>query len=269
MDFFTTVAKYVWSIVEFLEQQSRPQTTDSGRRSPCRPTKETAYKPAPDGMSRSKSSLAAPSEKDGSLRAFRILNPEGEVHTIDTSDPSSRFYGPVWTRILDAYQKGDFLRGRAFLRRISHENRFSGYSVSIDGVGAFLPQSRSQFFYDVEKDATNKCLALKVEMVYPNGAKQGNIIVEAKSPWKQIVGEFKNMFVGKTMYALAADYEDGALIFPGNQRQSVSIPLDEALALGRRSGIAAPDFLTGLYWKLELRSCRNGVWYAKPLEVMN
>jgi hypothetical protein len=197
------------------------------------------------------------------------MNPEGEIHAVDTSDVSSPFYGPVWTRIFEAYTRGDFLRGRAFLRCISREDRFSGYLVSIDGVEAFLPQSKSQFFYDAEKDATNKCLALKVEMVYPNGTKRGSVIVNAKAPWKQTIEEFKDMTVGKVMYALAVDHESKELIFPGLREQKIAVSTEKAARLSSKAGLVSdPDFLTGFYWKLELRSFTNGKWLAEPLEVL-
>ncbi|MDR1873641.1 MAG: hypothetical protein LBQ90_01310 [Synergistaceae bacterium] len=58
--------------------------------------------------------------------------------------------------------------------RVTHLSQRCAESLAIDHL-AFWRVLRHVKFCDVEKDATNKCLALKVEMVYPNGAKQGNI----------------------------------------------------------------------------------------------
>jgi hypothetical protein len=205
------------------------------------------------------------------------LNPEGEVHTVNTADSSSPLRGPVWTRILDCYTKGEFLRGRAFARCISQEDRFSGYMVNIDGETAFLPRSNAGYFYDAEKDVTDKCLALKVDMVYPNGPRQGNIILDAKAPWRHTLREFKNLFAGKVADALALDHEHGYLVFPGlyedrpDRRvyRSILVSLDKALQLGKASGIAAdPGFLTGLYWKLRIQKPQDEHWLAEPLEVL-
>jgi hypothetical protein len=219
----------------------------------------------------------APTEKDSNLRSFQILNPEGEVHTVNTADPSSLFHGPVWTRILDCYTKEEFLRGRAFTRCISQEDRFSGYMVDIDGIEAFLPKRNAGYFYDAEKDVTGKCLALKVDMVYPNGPMQGKIILNAKSPWQHTRSEFKNLFSGKVVDVLALDHEHGYLVFPGlyeyrpDRRvyRNILVLLDETLQLGRASGIAAdPGYLTGLYWKLRIQNPRGEHWLAEPLEVL-
>ena len=106
-------------------------------------------------------------------------------------------------------------------------------------------------------------------MVYPNGAKQGSVIVDARSPWKHTVNEFKNLAVGKKMYGLAVDHEARELIFPGYGEQRVFVLVEKALKLAEKTKLAAkPDFLTGLYWKLELRSFVNGKWFAEPLEIL-
>jgi hypothetical protein len=215
------------------------------------------------------SSLSAPPEKDFSLRSFQIHNPEGEIHTINTSDRSSHFYGPVWTRIFDAYTKGEFLRGRVFLRCISRDDKFSGYMVNVDGVKTFLPQSKAHIFQDPEKDATNKCIALKVDAIYTNGVRTGSVIMDAQTPWKQTLNEFKKLEPGKILYALASDHEHGKLIFPGKHDKIIQVSIDDALEFGKRSGIASnPDFLTGLYWKLKLRRPIDNGWIAGPIELM-
>ncbi|GHV28306.1 hypothetical protein FACS1894167_04970 [Synergistales bacterium] len=224
--------------------------------------------------------IPAPEEKDHNLRVFEVPGPEGEVYTIDTADESSPFYGPVWTRVFDAYETGEFLRGRASLRVSSKdEGRFSGYAVSIGGLNAFLPKSKSSFFYEPERDATNKCLALKVETIHTNGDYKGNIIVSAKEPWEKTLGQFRDIPPGKEMYALAEDYENGELIFPGffkpgefgesAQWQTISVPLDQALRIGGRYGISDVNFLTGLYWRLRIAGSIDGEqWIAEPIEVL-
>jgi hypothetical protein len=226
----------------------------------------------------------APTEKDPNLRRFNVVNPEGEVHTVDTSDTSSPFHGPVWTRILSAYESGEYLRGRALFRSISRQDgRFSGYNVSIDGVPAFLPRKEAALFRGEERDATNKCLALKVEKIHTNGDRAGNVFVSAKEPWEKTFKEFNHMSAGKEIYALATDYEHRELLFPGSydhdenskvvRWQMVSVPLDKALRIGSRQGIKDENFLTGLYWKLrivghDITSREGDKWIAEPLEVL-
>ena len=70
---------------------------------------------------------------------FQVVNPEGEVHQIDTSDRNTPFYGPAWGRVLEAREKGLFVRGYPTHRRVDQADRFSGYSVDLGGVTAFLP----------------------------------------------------------------------------------------------------------------------------------
>jgi hypothetical protein len=154
------------------------------------------------------------------------------------------------------------------MRCVSREDRFSGYMINLDGLKAFLPQSKAHIFYDPEKDATNKCLAFKVDAVHTNGARQGDIIVDSKPPWKQTLDEFKKLEPGKVLYALASDHEYGELVFPGRQGQKIIVPIDEAVRLGERAGVASePDFLTGLYWKLKLRFPTGNNWTAGPVEL--
>lgn len=214
--------------------------------------------------------ITAPEERDNHLREFSVVNPEGEVHCINTADKSSLFYGPVWTRILDAYTKGEFVRGRASMRRMSGiEDRFSGYSVNIGGVEAFLPASKAALFHDPERDATRKCIALKVDTIYPNGLKAGNIIVNAFSPLKHILQQKNNTKQGSTLYALALDYDDEHLLFPLYQPKMICVPLQETMDIARQCGIDPdPDFLTGLYWQIQITSPRAEIQTAKALSVL-
>ncbi|MDR1508692.1 MAG: hypothetical protein LBS53_03565 [Synergistaceae bacterium] len=234
--------------------------------------------PAYRGPSSLRADNFTPVEKDFNLRSFQVVNPEGEVHTVNTADSSSFFYGQVWTRILDCYRTGEFLRARARQRYVSRtDGRFSGYQVSINGVEAFLPRSKAEYFYDPEQDATGKCLALQVEMVHPNGPKQGTVIVNAKTPWKYTLNEFKNLFSGKTVEVLALDYVSGYLVFPGHYEQfsgrriykNILVRVEAALRMAGTLGIAAePGCLTGLYWKLQLQGPQGEDWLAAPLEVL-
>jgi hypothetical protein len=55
----------------------------------------------------------------------------------------------------------------------------------------------------------------------------------------------------------------------GYDEQRVSVPIAKALKLAERAGLVVdPDFMTGLYWKLALRSFVNGKWLAEPLEIL-
>ena len=118
---------------------------------------------------------------------FQVINPEGEIHKVDTSDPKSTFYGDAWARTLMANQEGEFISGYVARRLISREGRFSGYSADIDGVTAFLHVSKAAWFFYPEHDAIGKRIALKICSVYTNGPKLGNLIVNAYAPLKHII----------------------------------------------------------------------------------
>ena len=216
--------------------------------------------------------IATPIERDNRLRVFPVVTPEGEVHNVDPSAADSIFYGPVWTRILDAYEKGDFIRGRAVLRRISSsEDRFSGYSVSIDGVEAFLPASRAAHFYHPEFDATRKCVALKVKNVYPNGPRQGTVIVDAYAPLKYILANQKkaDYRFDATPFALAMDYDSENLLFPLFGDRLMRAPLREAMSIAARKGIdPSPDMLTGYFWQVRITDADSDSPMAEALDIL-
>lgn len=214
----------------------------------------------------------APSEKDMRLRTFQVVNPEGEVYSIDTADKESLFYGPTWARILDAQENGEFIRGRVDMRRISSlEDRFSGYTVNIDGVEAFLPASKAAYFYHPEHDATGKCIALKVCTVYPNGPRQGNVIVDAYAPLKYVMfGQKKSAYTkGGAFYALAMDYNEDDLLFPWAGNSVLRVRLREAMETAEGKGAdSSPDMLTGCYWRLMMKESAPLERRAAALDVL-
>ncbi len=211
----------------------------------------------------------APEEKDLKLRTFSVVNPEGEVFPVNTAETSSPFYGPVWTRILDVYTKGDFVRGRVSSRMTSKDGRFSGYSVSVDGVPAFLPASKSGVFRNEENDATSRCIALKIQDVFTNGDRSGTIIVDAKEPYKVIEKELRKVHVGATFHALAMDVDANYLVFPSPGYKEICVPLSEARSVMQQAGCYSDDyFMTGLYWELVIMQKVNSSYMAIPTRVL-
>lgn len=218
--------------------------------------------------------MEAPEEKDHRLRPFHVLNPEGELFMVDTG-AEGPFYGPVWTRVLDAYEKGEFLRARVAFRKTSRQNEFSGYVLSLDGLPVFLPRSKSFYFYDEKKDAAKRCIAVKIESIYPNGPRIGNVVVNAKPAWDLVRKGLYRLAPGIEVHALAMDIdqgggvEEGHLVFPAPEHRRILVPLPEARRLARQAGQSVPDdFLTGLYWRLRLIAGDESAWQAEPLEVL-
>ena len=236
---------------------------DSGSEEQSQPRK---FKGAAYGVHKKITAMRTPEEKDHNMRCFDVLNPEGEVFSIDTRS-SEQFFGPVWTRIFDAYEKGELLRARVALRQTSRLDQFSGYTLSIDGVPAFLPRSKSVHFYNSENDATNLCIAVQVMTIHVNGPKCGSVIVDAKPAWELVRRELAAATLGDTVNALAMDIADGSLLFPVPQHRTIAVPIAEARAVA--SGAGMPDyFLTGLYWKLRLTSQNGDTFQAVPVEVL-
>ena len=223
--------------------------------------------------------MKAPEEKDYRLRPFHVLNPEGELFIVDTG-AEGPFYGPVWTRVLDAYEKGELLRARVAFRRTSRQNEFSGYVLSLDGLSVFLPRSKSFYFYDEKKDAAKRCIAVRIESVYPNGSRAGTVIVDAKPAWDLVRKGLYRLAPGIEVHALAMDIDQGGyseggcageghLVFPAPGHRRILVPLPEARRLARQTGQSVPDdFLTGLYWRLRLIAGDEKAWLAEPLEVL-
>ena len=215
--------------------------------------------------------MEAPEEKDHRLRPFHVLNPEGELFMVDTG-AEGPFYGPVWTRVLDAYEKGEFLRARVAFRKTSRQNEFSGYVLSLDGLPVFLPRSKSFYFYDEKKDAAKRCIAVKIESIYPNGPRIGNVVVNAKPAWDLVRKGLYRLAPGIEVHALAMDIdqgggvEEGHLVFPAPEHRRILVPLPEARRLAGQS--VPDDFLTGLYWRLRLIAGDESAWQAEPLEVL-
>lgn len=205
---------------------------------------------------------------------FMIQNPEGEIHTIDTGDASSPFFGPEWRNVFEMRERGEFLRGRAAVRRISRDDRFSGYTLFIDGceeLKAFLPASKAAYFRDPLCDASGKCIAFYIENIYTNGTRAGSLIANAYSPLNYVNKRQRrsNYEVGSEVYALSMDYEDDLLIFPGADKTALCARLSDAAEVAARSGISTdPNDLTGCFWKVRVVWSGDGCRMVVPLEVM-
>ena len=202
---------------------------------------------------------------------FTVETSEGEVCSIDTSDRSSPFYGTAWTKILTASENNDFVRGRATSRCVSRDNRFSGYTVNIDGIEAFLPASKASWFYDPEHDASGKYIALSVENVYTSGTKAGKLVVNAYRPIRFLNSRQgrKNYQPGGTAYAIAMDYDRSFLIFPYQKEQYIYVPLHEAVNFAMSLGLGNnPDMFTGLCWHLSIRSRKDNQCLASPIDIL-
>ena len=202
---------------------------------------------------------------------FQVMNPEGELYSINTADTNSPFYGAAWADILSKKERGEFLRGRAAIRRFSRDDRFAGYSVDIDGINAFLPASKAGRFREASYDACGKFLALKIESVYVNGNKAGTLIVNASAPIKYVLHRQNSNFnAGSAVHSLAIDYDRGMLIFPWLNGSFIAVNLVDAQRIAYYSGISPnPNELTGYYWQLQIIGMLSmSCLLAAPLEVL-
>ncbi len=202
---------------------------------------------------------------------FTVETSEGEVCQIDTSDSSSVFYGSSWEKILTASENGDFIRGRAMTRCVSRDNRFSGYTVNVEGIEAFLPASKASWFYDPEHDASGKYIALSVENVYTSGTKAGKLVVNAYKPVRFLFSRQgrRNYQPGGTAYAIAMDYDRSYLIFPYAKEQYIYVPIYEAVNLAANMGLGNnPEIFTGLCWNLRIISRKDNQCMASPVDIL-
>ena len=181
---------------------------------------------------------------------------------------------PAWTRILEAHEKGECFRGRAVRRSLGRtDGAFHGYFIDIEGARAFLPASKAAWFYNPERDACGKFLALTLEAIYPNGPKAGNITVNAYAPLKHVLSSQNSRAFqpNATPWALAMDHDAKSLIFPHFNNKVIRVPLHEASALAQRKGIGGGDCgsLTGRFWQLRVQTWKpGGICVAHPVDIM-
>lgn len=263
------IIRAVMSIGKRRENSSAPRTA-AGRPVSQMPA-DSVPRPASAAPVRTESASRNAAEYDGNLRTFTLQNPEGELYSVNTADINSRFYGPVWTRILAAHESGEFIRGTAVRRMMSRDNRLSGYLVDISGVEAFMPISQSAWFYHPQNDPTGKLTALSVETIHISGARAGSIVVSAWKPLKSILsGQGSRAFaVGSSPYALAMDFDGSSLIFPLYGDASISVPLNDAFRTALARGLEPkPNMLTGHFWRLRIESRNGKSCRAVPLDVI-
>ena len=203
-------------------------------------------------------------------RTFQVVNPEGEVHQVDTSDRNSPFYGPAWAKVLEARERGQFIRGYATYRRVDQADRFSGYSVDIDGVTAFLPASKAGYYYNPSCDACRKGMALKLDTLYTNGPKAGTLIVNARSALNFVLNRQDPQLFrpGMAVCALGVDYAGGALVFQGPE-SLIFAPLQMAQQMAANMGLSyRPEDMTGYRWNIGIDSFGPQGYYATPLNIL-
>ena len=206
-------------------------------------------------------------------RTFSVINPEGEIYSINTADKNSLFYGRAWFKILEANEKGECFRGRAVKKSVGrNDNTLSGYFIDIEGVQAFLPVSKAAWFYNPEHDAVGKSIALMIEDIFTNGPKAGTLVVNAYKPLKHILtAQSREAFTTNAEpWMLAMDCDSESLIFPHFGNKVVRVPLHDAAALAKRKGIGSNSSnLTGRFWRVKIHKwAAGGVCTAQPVDVM-
>ena len=202
---------------------------------------------------------------------FTVETSEGELVTINTSDSSSPFYGSSWTKILKAYETKDYIRGRVMTRCVSRDSRFSGYSIDLEGVEAFIPASKAAWYYSPERDACGKYLAVGIESVYTSGGKAGKLVVNAYAPVKYLYQRQgkKDYAPGGTPYAMAMDYDNAFLFFQHYKGQVICVPIDEALNTAKRRGLSGGlEVLTGYCWQVRILGWKGDYGLASAVEVL-
>lgn len=260
------VMSVIWFLIHALSSSdSKSSHSNTTNRNTAAQTRNTTFSPAAGiknaahGNNKSAAESEASNssadiifERDNNLRSFMVRNTEGEFCRVNTADKSSRFYGPTWTRILGAYEDGEFIRGIVKSPMRSREGgRLSGYTVDIGGVEAFMPISKAAWFYHPENNPVGKCIAVSIESVYTGGAKAGNVIISAWEPLKAVL---KAPSDGDTMYGLAMDHDGSNLIFPLRGNASVRVPLKSAMKTAHSVGMnCGADLLTGHIWQLRTR----------------
>ena len=206
-------------------------------------------------------------------RTFSVINPEGEIYSINTADKNSLFYGRAWFKILEANEKGECFRGRAIKKSVGrNDNTLSGYFIDIEGVQAFLPVSKAAWFYNPEHDAVGKSIALMIEDIFTNGPKAGTLVVNAYKPLKHILtAQSREAFTTNAEpWMLAMDCDSESLIFPHFGNKVVRVPLHDAAALAKRKGVGSNSSnLTGRFWRVKIHQwAAGGVCTAQPVDVM-
>ena len=169
---------------------------------------------------------------------------------------------------------------KAFIRELMNistphkymDGHLSGYTVSVEGLNAFLPVSKAAWFYHPEHDACGKAIAVGVEQVYASGKKIGNLVVSAYAPIRHLARHQskKNYMSGATPYAIAMDHDGSSLIFPQYGDRVIYAPLSEATGIARRKGLdSRPDALTGYCWQLRISGWKGDRGAASLLDVLN
>ena len=106
---------------------------------------------------------------------YQIINPEGAIRKVDTTDPGKNTYGPVWAAICESMLNGRVLEAniKNYQYKTMNGRPLSsaptGFIVRIeDEVDGFLPISLSARFRDFNTDYTGEKIAIMVESFDPN-----------------------------------------------------------------------------------------------------
>jgi hypothetical protein len=183
-----------------------------------------------------------------------VLNSEGEVYSIDTSDSRAFFYGSAWDKVLSALSEGDYVKGKALLRRRDKNNYFSGYEIKIEGITAFLPRSKCGYFWNEETDASSKNIIVKPFQLYPTGSRRGTLLVDASAPILELDRH------NQKEWAIGIDFDQESFYFTTGKnliyRCSHQELLDNCPAISRFDNLREA---TGRYYRIKVQNERKAV----------
>lgn len=111
-------------ISNLAEEKNRSQNTRSGG---AGSRKRKSHKPFPRVPVR------------GGTAIHQVVNPEGELYTVDTINPSSPFYGADWDAVCRSLNERVPVNCRAFRPLCSRAHGFLGTLVTVGNVVGLLP----------------------------------------------------------------------------------------------------------------------------------
>lgn len=228
---------FIWILVKCISYARKRRRRVTSQRVIDRPTggvtsrerKDIIQSAEPLAVSTGALSLPSRSQKE-----FMIMDPEGEICMIDTSDPESDFYGKHWADILSSLvDENIYIYGYIEEESISREGVFSGYLVRVKGVKGFLPRSLSHIYSAEFPPSPRERVLLKPERFYPKGRKKGMVIWDAVYPYEKLVNRGESVIkINETYRALVLNFvEESAmeryylLRLPANKLGTISVSL--------------------------------------------